>query len=474
VIVDQRKRADRYPRLLIAVVTVWGLFIAYCLYRLIDDPVYLLASAAAIATLALFPAYLWADGSASGLPVLPLHLLTFLWTFAFPLVAGHPEIGNYGPDEVAFATLCISMYAIAAIVAWLSVTRRGRGTRKYYYVLPEGRGFAFLLSAIFLAGVFISVAVGQVISVDPGLFGILRASILALASIALFVLSVRMGRGDLTHVQTFLFYGAAAFYIVVQLTTIFLVGAIVSLASAVIGYTIGRARVPWILIIASILVFGFLHSGKAEMRDRYWSSESVGITFQQVPIMFAEWIAAGARELTSDDSQKFGSQPIYERVSLMHMLLLAQRSAPDYVPFLYGETYAIIPRLLVPRIVDPEKPDSHQGTGILNMQFGIQTFEDTQGTTIGWGLLNEAYANFGLAGVTVVGALLGLLFGFVGRLTADAPVMSMDNMGGVIFAAIAIQAEFTMAVFATVLFQSLVVLVLVLPFLEKRRVGEAT
>jgi hypothetical protein len=46
-------------------------------------------------------------------------------------------------------------------------------------------------------------------------------------------------------------------------------------------------------------------------------------------------------------------------------------------------------------------------------------------------------------------------------------------MVAVVFASAAIQAEFTMAVFATVLFQSLMVMVLIVPFLEKRLAHEA-
>ena len=469
---DGRSGARGYPRLLVAVLTVWGLFIAYCLYRLIEEPAGVVASAGAIATVSLLPAYLWAKGYAPGLPILPLQLLTFLWTYAFPLVAGHPEISNYDPDDIFFAVICISLYATVAVAVWLFVTTRRLGTRTQYYVLPENRGFVFFVTVIFLGGLFIAAAVAQTMTVDPGLFGILRASVLALSAIALFVLSARMARGELRRVQIYLFLAATVFYLVVQLTTIYLVGAIVSVASAFIGYTIGRGRVPWASIVISIVIFGFLHGGKSEMRARYWDPEPVAISYFQYPVLFAEWFAAGARELGSSD-QTFASQPIYERVSLMHLLLLVQRNAPDSVPYLYGETYTIIPRLLIPRLFDPEKPDSHQGTAILNMQFGIQSMEETQTTTIGWGLLNEAYANFGLAGVAAVGGLLGLLFGFVSRLTASAPVMSLENMIGVTFAAVAIQAEYTMAVFATVLFQSLVVLVLVVPFLEKRRAGEA-
>ena len=46
--------------------------------------------------------------------------------------------------------------------------------------------------------------------------------------------------------------------------------------------------------------------------------------------------------------------------------------------------------------------------------------------------------------------------------------MSLSGMVGITFCAIAIQSEFTMAVFATVVFQSMVVLTLVIPLLEQR------
>jgi hypothetical protein len=455
-----------------AVLAIWGLFILYCLYRLVDEPALVAASAAVVASVALLPAYLWAKGYSPGLPILPLQMMTLLWTYAFPLVAGHPEISHYDPEDIYFAVGAVTLYAVAATGAWLFLSGRYMKSRSYYYVLPENRGFAFFVTAIFLAGAFIAAAVGQVIEVSPGLFGVVRASILALSAIAMFVLSARMARGNLTRMQIVVFLVVSAFYIAVQLTTLFLVGGIVSIASAMIGYTIGRGRVPWEAIVVSLLFFAFLHGGKSEMRERYWGANAQAISVAQFPVLFAEWIAAGAQNLVSGDDS-YSTQPIYERVSLMHLLLMAQRNAPAFIPYLEGQTYWIIPRLLIPRLLDPDKPDSHQGTSMLNLHFGLQSAEGIETTTIGWGLLNEAYANFGLAGLAGLGIFLGLLFAFVGRLAAGAPVMSLDNMIGVIFAAAAIQAEYTMAVFATVLFQSMMVMVLTVPFLKKIRAGEA-
>jgi len=465
--------ARRYPRLRLSIAFVWCTFFAYSLYFSSEEPLGAVVAALVIATLALLPGYLWADGRVPGLPVLPLHTLMLLWTFALPLIAGHPEIANYDSEDIQFATLCIAVYAASATAIWLFVATRPIGKRAYHYVLPENRGFTFLVAAIYAGGLFIGAAVSHAFDVSPGVFGLLRSSILAFASIALFILSARMGRGDLNWMQRSMFILGMAFYVTIQLTTVFLVGAVVSVASALIGYTIGRGRVPWFTVLAALLLFAFLHNGKGEMRERYWAGGSHTVKIHELPEFFVDWFVAGASQLRRPDPGT-ARVPFYERLSLMHILLFVQRNAPDNVPFLEGATYTIVPRLLVPRILDPGKPSSHQGTTMLNVHFGIQSVEDTERTTVGWGLLNEGYANFGLAGVAGVGAFLGLLFGLVGRLTAGAPVMSLEGMIGITFCAIAIQAEFTMAVFATVLFQSLIALVLVLPLLERRRADQVS
>jgi hypothetical protein len=463
-----RPGAARHPQLVLAVAVVWSAFVVYSLYRMLEEPAVVSVAAIIVATVALLPAYLWADGRAAGLPILPLHTLTLLWTMALPLVAGHPEIADYGVEDIQYATLCVLLYAGAATGVWLFMSTRPPPRRRYVYVLPAARGFAFFVCAILIGGLFIAAAVGQTIALSPGVFGIVRSSTLAFASIGLFVLAVRLGRGELDAVQRSLFIAAALIYLVIQLTTVFLVGAIASVACVVIGYTIGRGRVPWPAIVVAALLFGFLHNGKGEMRERYWSDAGHTVKAYEIPGFFLDWFMAGARALGGPE-QPERYVPIHERLSLMHMLLLAQSSAPERVAYLGGETYAIVPRLLVPRLFDPDKPQSHQGTSMLNVHFGVQTVEDTEKTAIGWGLLSEGYANFGVAGVIGVGAFLGLLFGFVGRLTAGVPVMSLPGMAGITFCTIAIQAEFTMAVFATVLFQSLIVLVLVVPLLSKRR-----
>ena len=79
----------------------------------------------------------------------------------------------------------------------------------------------------------------------------------------------------------------------------------------------------------------------------------------------------------------------------MHMLLLVQRKTPSEVPFFNGKSYEFIPRLLLPRFVDDQKGGPHAANIMLTVNYGLQTMEQTQTTSIGWGLVPEAYANFG-------------------------------------------------------------------------------
>jgi hypothetical protein len=67
---------------------------------------------------------------------------------------------------------------------------------------------------------------------------------------------------------------------------------------------------------------------------------------------------------------------ICERSSLMHLVLYIQYSTPAYVPYLDGETYRVIPQLLIPRIFSPEKLGSHYGNNVLAVQYGIMELEE--------------------------------------------------------------------------------------------------
>jgi hypothetical protein len=150
------------------------------------------------------------------------------------------------------------------------------------------------------------------------------------------------------------------------------------------------------------------------------------------------------------------------------MLLLVQKKSPDEVPFLNGLTYAPIPRLLIPRIIDDQKGISHVGNVLLTVNYGVQTIEQTAHTSIAWGLVPEAYANFGYLGVAGLAVLLGLFYGYVTNLSAGVPMTSLRFVLGLLIMGAATKAD-TMGVFVSSQFQGIVGVSLAAFVLMKRQ-----
>jgi hypothetical protein len=142
------------------------------------------------------------------------------------------------------------------------------------------------------------------------------------------------------------------------------------------------------------------------------------------------------------------------------MLLLVQSRTPTDVPYFDGETYAFIPRLLVPRLLDPDKPRGHEGTYMMAIAYGLQTSDHTFRYTIGFGLLAEAYANYGFAGVVGLSLLIGWCCAAATRLSLRLPVTSLRSLFSLLVMSAMIQSEYAAGVLISSLFQSSVVLII--------------
>ena len=202
----------------------------------------------------------------------------------------------------------------------------------------------------------------------------------------------------------------ASFLIFLSLTTLssaaslLLVGSLSIFALAVLGFALGRLQVPWLAIALGVICIGTLHYGKEMMRYKYmyggmYGNQSKTPQPWDYVAWFGEWTGYSIDALFNQGSAAwFGGQSFANRPGLIHLLLMVQEKTPGQVPYLKGATYVIVPQLLIPRFVISERASTHEGTTLLNIHYGKQSREDTLRTTIGWGLLNEAYANFGLLG----------------------------------------------------------------------------
>lgn len=426
----------------------------------VRDPIHL-QIALAMLFLAALPGLLWAKRGRASLPVFETLMLTTANAYALPLLNGHHELIFYRPEDITSAALAVLLFQIAAIASYEMT--RGRPSLKPFWrddVVSEDVSrwltYGMALNTIYAAlSTFTELVPGEIASV-------LRAIFFGIGIICTFISSRRLGEGRLSPGERVFFLLNLVAQCVVMVSTLYLVGAVSTLLLALVGYISGSGRIPF--IVAGVILFSLavLHNGKPEMRAKYWEA---GIqtqpTLVQLPAFFAEWIHFGMERKESEDEKIAGK--LIERTSLFHLMCLVVSTTPSTQPFLDGETYRDIPAQFVPRILWPEKPLGHVSTSRLSVYYGLQTEEETLTTTIGFGMVTEAFANFGWWGVAGIGAFLGILIKKIQSWGQDSPLFSYGGLIIVILLAWSFQVEFTLSIWLASLYQACVA-VLLIPF----------
>ncbi|MEM7554064.1 MAG: O-antigen polysaccharide polymerase Wzy [Cyanobacteria bacterium P01_A01_bin.84] len=430
----------------------------------------------------LFPSYLWCSGKVMGMPILPLSALSFTGTCALPLVTNNHQISSYSPESQFFASLTIAGFLALSTFVWYISVKSIPPLPKSYRVLNHRKGDILFLSVLALGNLFLIANTGGWFSTEGGIFTAIRATILGLVAIASFVLSYRFGSQDLPNKYSWLFICLLIGFIVNNTVSFLLVGATTIFLISIVGFIFGSKKVPILLIITVVLCISFLHYGKGEMRSKYWFSSDEIIYFQpwEYPQLYTEWVGHSWDYLNKEDRgyipESDEKESFLERSSIIQMLMLAQEKSPKSIPYLYGKTYSILPELLVPRVFNSNKITSHEGTILLNLHYKNQPDREAASiTTIGWGLLAESYANFGLLGCAGLGIISGFVYGKVTRWSINAPILSVQSLIAVIFMTFAFQSEWSAGVYVTALFQSIfVICAIALVLMKTYRVNSFT
>ncbi|MEQ9667663.1 hypothetical protein [Coleofasciculus sp. G2-EDA-02] len=417
---------------------------------------------------ALLPAYLWCSGKALGLPIFPIFALTHIGTYAIPLVSKHPKVIVYPPEAHLFASITVVVCLGLATLIWFSFVKTPPPLPQSYRAFNEQSSDKFFLF-ILAAGVFFNMySLGGWFFIDGGLFSLIRSVILGLNVLAIFTLSFQAGAGKFSKQVTRIFFSLLAAYMITTAASLLLFSAASIFIIATVAFILGSQRLPVLPIIIVVTCLSLLHSGKADMRAKYWfGSQNHFVQPWEYPAWYAEWVGysldyyknqrvinqSGRRTQSEDRSSSL------ERISVIHMLLLAQSKTPETVTYLQGKTYTILPQLVIPRFLNPNKIRSHEGTYILSIHYGLQTHEATLTTTIGWGLLAEAYANFGLFGCTGLAIVLGAFYGKATSWSMHTPLISSRSLFAVVLISCAVKTEWSAGVYFAALFQSSIVLV---------------
>lgn len=410
---------------------------------------YLVVVAAASA-----PSVLWVRAGALGIPVFPVIALAHIPYYALPVVSGNENIQPYSQWEVLRAALTVALYLGCATTAWALLARR-RAQRVAFDPGHDDRSNVIRLIFIGLGiGIAFQVALlSGVMGMFGSFFGLLRTVALMASTVGCFLAGVTRAQLALRGAPFVMAIAAIAANIMLAWASLFLVGGVILALAFAFGFMIVRRRIPWLLLVVVIAVVGVLHSGKGEMRAKYWIEDTnygTGLNVLQLPAFLAEWAGYGVDAIVHGEV----ASNALERASMLQMVLFAQEMTPDSVDYLRGETYAMLPSILVPRFIDENKPASQVGMDLLNVRYGLLTVEGASVTAIGWGLLAEGYANFGYWGVVGVGLILGLLCGTLAWWSADKEVVSVATLMSIATMMMLINVEIDFIQVCTALLQA--------------------
>lgn len=430
------------------------------------------AAGVLLAIVSFFPFYLWMLGWSHGLPIWPVFAAANGVFAALPMVQAPETLIAYSPTEIIIGGMTLVGFILLGSLFWLAVTGRRNPPPATVLMVSREHSERYLFAFI-AAGLFFQ-ANQQLwwVPLPGNTMQIVRGVSMSLNSMGIFVLSYYAGRGLLSRVQIFALVVLSTLTAAVIASNLIMASAIVPVALLFLGYILGSGKMPWKALALVVGVLVVLQPGKYAMRDLYWGGQQTTAPVLVLPMFYWNWFGYGLEALGTTgtkDQEDDAPTSLFERAGNIHMLLLVQKKSPDEVPFLNGITYEQIPRLMVPRLIDSEKGSAHVGNILLTVNYGVQSMEVAMGgTSIAWGLVPEAYANFGYVGVGALAVFLGLFYGYFTRLSSGVPMTSLRFVIGLLIMAAATRAD-TMGLFITSQFQAIVGVSLAAMVLMKRQ-----
>lgn len=461
-----------------------------------------------IAGSSLIALAVWAN-SGEGLPLIPLFAVQNLVVYGLPIVVGNEAIQRYPFSYVTSAGWEVAVFNIAMILSWRIAMELIPTSSRLCFALQGfeensprlGRiGMTLLVSGTAYDVLQSANLLDPVLDLLPaGSNSILHVLVSASTACGCFLVGMMIGRGTAGARQRTVFWVLLAVECIIASSGFLLSACITIIFSAIIGLFWGSGRIPWRFVGLSLSILAFLNLGKFTMREKYWhpteDEPQPEFSLEEMPRYYGEWIGASFDALAGRQAEvqsqtaftRFGGdqngpeseQNLLSRINnLQNLLFVIDAMDSKHIKPLGGVTYSLIPPLLVPRVLWPNKPRSHEGQVLLNVYFGRQDLTSTFQTYIAWGLLPEAYGNFGpITGAILLGVFLGVVFAWVEKFVARKLLLSTEGfLSFTIFLGLANSYEMVASVVVTSVFQACVPIVLAsAPFVDRilpRRAGE--
>lgn len=435
----------------------------------VSDPFHLVQGMTILA-LAVLPSLLWARRGGLQLPAFEVLLLTTANAYALPLLNGHTQLQHYDNEHITETANVVIIYQVAAIAAYALMRGRPGKTAFFRNEVLTRDLHRFVAYGLLISTGYVLVSSFFADYIPRELGSPLRAICYGIGMVATFSMARRWGLRELGAGERAFLVVMITLQATIQFSTLYLVSGMSIVLLGLVGYVSGARRLPIIATLALFTTAAVLHNGKSAMRTKYWNEEDrPEVHLHHLPAFFSEWVQLGLT--TADESgDEQMAKKLLDRASLFHILCLVTSTSPAQQPFLEGATYLHIPGQFIPRLFWPDKPQAHISTSTLAIYYGLQTDETVRNATIGFGMVAEAYANFGAIGVFLFGALLGALYKRVQTATAHSPMLSYPGLFLIILTAWSLQGESTLAIWLSSMSQACIG-VLGVPFVIRRAFG---
>jgi len=454
-----------------------------------------------IATGAIIALRVW-TANGIGVPLMPMIAVQQLAVNTVPILNNHEILTQYSQSQVTAAGVEVLVFLCALSFAWLMGLRLMRPAPPRAYALigidREGAGGLARMGFIFVSVATVYLVLQSLgythmllSSLPSGSSSVIMAVVSAASACGFFLLAMLVGSRSVSMTARIAFWTLMATNCLLSASSLLLSSAAIVVFAVWIGLFWGTGRIPWRFTLITLVTISFFNTGKYAMRGRYWETTEeenrAAFDLFQLPSFYAEWGRASFQTFLANDNATEDviagrraapkatlgrEQSLLDRLNnLQNILYVIHAVQEEDIPTLGGKTYAVIPPLLVPRILWPSKPRTHEGQVMLNVHFGRQLdVESTFKTYVAWGLLAEAYGNFGaIKGTLLLGLVLGLCFAWAENFTALKPLLSTEGfVAFIIFSGLANSYEMVSSVLVTAIFQSVIpVIAATFPFVRR-------
>jgi hypothetical protein len=431
-----------------------GGLVAYSIYKGWNLDIEALCLALACILLGAWPMLKWLRTQPYPFPAFETFMLTAITAYAMPLLTDHVAVLRYPPAVVLTSLGGVVLFQACALVAFSRTRAIEQKTRFWTEPIFNRDIHMWLHWGLWINTLYIYLhTFTSWIPYD--IDSVLRAIFFGIGTASSFLLGRSWGNDELNSRAKFSVVASLAIGAVIQISSLYLINTISSVLVFFLAYISAGKRIPFVPLLCLFVVLTVLHNGKAQMREKYWQEGAPAVQVTDLPDFFKEWVDYGLDPFieTQTTTTKRG---LLERASLLHMMCLVVNETDKGVPLLGGESYSYVLPMLVPRFFWPEKPSGQLAVSRLSIHYGLQSEESSRNTSIGFGVLVESYANFGMLGLAALGLLIGFFAKIITTWTRTSPLMSSGGLVMILLMAWALQIELIMAGWVSSLFQACV------------------